>query len=221
MTQQKSAHHAPSLTCAGFSGAELDYIAEFATRRNFAKDSIVISEGDEALSLYVILSGRLKVFTTTHTGKEIILRLAGPGEYFGELTLLDEAPRSASVKANEPCELLVLSKGKLAACLAKYPQLYPKLLKDLSARVRQTTDELKRVASMDVYQRMSKLLCELATTEGERLVVNQRLTQQELANRICASREMVSRVLQGLVVGGYITLDRRQIVINKKLPERW
>lgn len=206
---------------AGFSGDDLELIARHATPRTFAKGSVVISEGDEALALYVIVSGRVKVYTTTHDGKEIILRLHGPGEYFGELTLLDGATRSASVNAIEPCKLLVLPKSKFVECSANHPQLYLKLLKDLSSRVRQLTDELKQVASMDVYQRVTKLLLDLAVREQDRLVVTQRLTQQELANRICASREMVSRVLQGLVTGGYITLDRKQIVINKKLPEKW
>jgi CRP/FNR family cyclic AMP-dependent transcriptional regulator len=219
MKHQESAHQQRSL--ARIEGEELDYLEEFATRRSFAKDSIIINEGDEALALYVVQSGRLKIFITTEAGKEIILKLAGPGDYFGELAMLDGAPRSASVKAIEPCELLVLPRAKLHAWLAKYPHFHAKLLKDLSLTVRQTTDELKRIASMDVYQRIAKLLRDLATEDGDRLVVHQRLTQQELANRICASREMVSRVLQGLVVGGYITLDRRQIVINKKLPERW
>jgi CRP/FNR family cyclic AMP-dependent transcriptional regulator len=211
----------PQRSEMGVWGEELDYIEEFATRRSFAKDSIIINEGDEALALYVVLSGRLKVFTTTQAGKEIILKLAGPGDYFGELALLDGAPRSASVKVIEPCELFVLPRAKLHAWLAKYPHFHAKLLKNLSGTVRQTTDELKRIASMDVYQRIAKLLRDLATADGDRLVVHQRLTQQDLANRICASREMVSRVLQGLVAGGYITLDRRQIIINKKLPERW
>lgn len=207
--------------CSGFCGEELELIADHATPRAFAKGSVVISEGDEALALYVIVSGRVKVYTTTHDGKEIILRLHGPGEYFGELTLLDGSTRSASVKAIEACKLLVLPKGKFVECSASHPQLYLKLLRDLSSRVRQLTDELKQVASMDVYQRVTKLLLDLAIRQDGRLVVTQRLTQQELANRICASREMVSRVLQGLVAGGYITLDRRQIVINKKLPEKW
>ena len=208
-------------TAAVLSGEELDFIAAQATPRSFPKGSVVICEGDEALGLYVIVSGRVKVFTTTHDGKEIILRLLGPGQYFGELTLLDGGTRSASVKATESCKLLVLSKSKFAEYSASHPELYLKLLKDLSARIRQLTDELTRVASMDVYQRVRKLLLELATWHEDKLMVTQRLTQQELANRICASREMVSRVLQGLATGGYISLDRRQIVINKKLPEKW
>jgi len=122
------------------------------------------------------------------------------------------APRRALAKARAK-----FSRGFSAS----HPQIYLRLLKDLSARVRQLTDELKRVASMDVYQRVTKLLLELATWENDTLVVAQKLTQQDLANRICASREMVSRVLQDLVAGGYITLDRRQIVIKKKLPEKW
>ncbi len=221
MTQLSPARHDASIQWRGFRGEELDFIAEYASPRSFAKGSIIISEGDEALALYVILSGELKVYTTTHCGKEIILRVLGPGDYFGELTLFDDASRSASVKANEACELLAVPKGRLAECLAARPQLYPKLLRDVSSMVRRTTDDLKRVASMDVYQRVAKLLLELATRQGDDLVVSQRFTQQELANRVCASREMVSRVLQGLVAGGYITLERRQVTIRKKLPDKW
>jgi CRP/FNR family transcriptional regulator, cyclic AMP receptor protein len=207
--------------CAGFREEEIDLISNYGTRRTFAKGAVIISEGDEALAFYVILSGRAKVYTTTGEGREIILRLLGPGEYFGELTLLDGETRSASVMATEPCNLLVLSRKKFAECWGNYPQIYLKLLKDLSARVRQLTDELKRIASMDVYQRITKLLMDLATRQGDTLIVNQRLTQQDLANRICASREMVNRILQDLVAGGYINFDHRQIVIKKKLPEKW
>lgn len=125
------------------------------------------------------------------------------------LTLLDGETRSASIMTTEACNLLVLSKRKFAECWADYPHIHLKLLKDLSSRVRQLTDELKCVASMDVYQRVTRLLLDLATRENETLVVTQRLTQQDIANRIGASN------------GGYITLDRQQIVIKKKLPKKW
>jgi CRP/FNR family cyclic AMP-dependent transcriptional regulator len=182
---------------------------------------VIISEGDEALSFYIILSGRAKVYMAAAGGKEILLRLLGPGEYFGELTLLDGEARCASVMATEACNLLVLSRSKFAECWVSHPHIYLKLLKDLSSRIRQLTDQLKCVASMDVYQRVAKLLGDLAVRQDETPVVMQHLTQQDIANRICASREMVSRVLQDLVAGGYITLERRQIVIKKKLPEKW
>jgi CRP/FNR family cyclic AMP-dependent transcriptional regulator len=203
-----------------FSSEDLELISQHGVRRSFAKGLVIISEGDEALAFYVILSGRAKVYMTA-VDKEIILRLLGPGEYFGELTLLDGETRSASIMATEACNLLVLSKRKFAECWENYPHIHLKLLKDLSSRVRQLTDELKCVASMDVYQRITRLLLDLATRENETLVVTQRLTQQDIANRIGASREMVSRTLQVLVTGGYITLDRQQIVIKKKLPKKW
>jgi CRP/FNR family cyclic AMP-dependent transcriptional regulator len=221
MAQPSPIGHEPSTPPGAFRGEELDFIAGYATPRTYAKGSVVISEGDDALALYVILSGELKVFTTTHDGRDITLRVLGPGDYFGELTLFDEAPRSASVKANGACRLLVLPKSKLAECLANTPQLYAKLLRDVSAMVRRTTDELKRVASMDVYQRVVKLLLDLATPMGDVLLVTHPLTQQEIASRVCASREMVSRVLQGLVTGGYISRDGGRIAIKKKLPHKW
>ena len=215
----RSPERAP--TCNGLSSEELELIASHAMARTFQKGAVIVSEGDEALALYVIVGGRVKVYTSTDEGKEIILRLLEAGEYFGELTLLDGATRSASVMATEPCTLLVLPKNKFADCWLSCPQLYLRLVKDLSTRVRQLTEDLKRVGSMDVYQRLRRLLLELATPHNETLVVAQRFTQQDLANRICASREMVSRIFRDLVAGGYITLDRRQIVINKKLPEKW
>lgn len=206
---------------AGFHGEELALIAHYGTRRTFAKGTVVVSEGDEALAFYIILGGTAKVFTITDEGKEIILRLLGPGDYFGELTLLDGAARSASVMATATCNLLIVSRAKFAECWASCPQIYRKLLQQLSYRIRQLTDELKRVASMDVYQRLAKLLLELATRHGDSLIVRQRLTQQDLASRICASREMVNRILQDLVAGGYIAVEHRQIVIKRKLPQRW
>ena len=206
---------------AGFHGEELELIAAHGTRRTFAKGSVVVSEGDEALAFYVIVSGAAKVFTITDEGKEIVLRMLGPGDYFGELTLLDGGARSASVMATEACSLLIVPRAKFAECWADFPQICRNLLQQLSTRVRQLTDELKRVASMDVYQRLVTLLLELATRQGDDLVVQHRLTQQDLANRVCASREMVNRILHDLVAGGYIRIEQRQIVILRKLPRRW
>jgi len=207
--------------CDRLSGKDVEAIAGHGITRTFRKGCVVISEGDEALALYILMSGRAKVYTTTDEGKEIILRLLEPGQYFGELTLLDGATRSASVMATEACSMLVLQKSKFTDCWLTRPELCLKLLKHLSGRVRELTEDLKRVGSMDVYQRLRGLLLDLATQHGKRLVVTQRLTQQDLGNRICASREMVSRIFRELAAGGYITLDGRQIVINRALPERW
>jgi len=206
--------------CDVLSDAELKALSERAIMRTFAKNTVVVSEGDRADSLYIVLSGRVRAYVSDDQGKEMFLSEAGKGEYFGEMAL-DQGPRSASVITLEPTRLLVVPKDDFAAFLAKSPEFALHLVRKLIRRVRALTHDVKSLALMDVYGRVARMLLDLAVERDGALVIEDRQTQQEMANRIGASREMISRILTELAAGGYIEVARDRITISRALPCGW
>lgn len=202
------------------SDAELKAVGSHGITRSYPKHVIIVSEGDRTDSLYVILEGRVKVYVSDDAGHEVVLLTQGPGEYFGEL-VLDEGPRSASVMTLEPCRFLVVPKADFRDFVRDNPAFALSLIEKLIARVRSLTASVKSLALMDVYGRVARLLLELAEEGDGGLVIPQRLTQQDIASRIGASREMVSRILKDLSTGGYLTQSRAGIVLHRKPPEHW
>lgn len=199
---------------------ELHALAERGVVRTYSRNAIIVSEGDQTDALYIIVCGRIKVFVADAEGKELILGHQGPGEYFGEMTL-DGGPRSASVQAVESCRVVVVPRAELQQFLAQHPGFAIHLIGTLIRRVRALTEHARSLALMDVYGRVARLLLELAAPGDGALVVSERLTQQDIAARIGASREMVSRVFKDLVSGGYIRIQRKSITICKHLPQHW
>ena len=206
---------------SGLAESDLAILSSHAITRTFAKNTIIINEGDKTDSLYVILSGKVKAFLSDEHGKEIILDIEGPGEHFGEIALLDEAPRSASVMTLESASFLIISKEDFKDCVAKNPDIAISLIKELTHRIRLLTGSVKGLALRDVYGRVAEALLNLATEENGTLIISERPTQQELANMVGASREMVSRILKDLTSGGYINVEDKRITITKKLPAGW
>jgi CRP/FNR family cyclic AMP-dependent transcriptional regulator len=201
--------------------SELEILENHMVTRTYQKNTVIINEGDEASSLFVILSGEVKVFLSNPDGKEIIINTQGSGEHFGELALLDNAPRSASVMTTEKSSIGIISKVDFRTLLTRHLDLGLKLIVELTRRVRLLSDNIKTLALLDVYGRVAKTLLGLAEKANGHLVIHHRPTQQEIANRIGASREMVARILKDLSNGGYITITGKQLIINEKLPDAW
>ncbi len=196
-------------------------LARGGVARNIARNAVFINEGEPGGSLYVILAGRVKVFVADADGREMVLGFLGPGEYVGEMSL-DGGPRSASVMAMEPTVCSVLTREALRAAIAANPDLAMNIIFTLIGRVRGATENVRNLALMDVYGRVARLLLSLAVEQPDgRLVVPERLTQQDIADRVGASRDMVSRIFKDLTTGGYVTVANRQITINRKPPPRW
>ena len=195
-------------------------LAPHGTARAYARNTIVVSEGDDTNSLYVVLSGRVKVFVSGEDGREVVIRAMGVGDYFGEL-VLDGGPRSASVITLEACRLFVVPHADVEGLLTASPAFARDLIERLIGRVRSLTAKVCDLALKDVYGRFVRFLEESAVaSDGER-VVPERLTQSDIAARIGGSREMVSRIVRDLGAGGYIALDAKRIRILKKLPQHW
>ena len=202
------------------SEADLMVMGSHGVARSYPRNTIIVTEGDTTDSLYIILEGRVKAFVSDGEGHDMVLSTQGPGEYFGEMAL-DEGPRSASIMTLEPSRFLVVQKNDLRDFVMKNPAFALSLIEKLIHRARSLTANVKSLALMDVYGRVARLLLELAEETGDKLTIPQRLTQQEIASRIGASREMVSRILKDLSSGGYLTQSRTGIVLHRKPPAHW
>ncbi len=201
--------------------AEWEQLTAHAQLRSFPKNAVLVTEGDDTDSLFIVKTGRVKIYLSDEEGREVILNILGPGDYFGEVALLDGAPRSSSVMALTNCALHIIRKRDFEAFLLNNPQVALHVIKGLTQRLRTLTDNVKNIALMDVYGRIVALLNKLADEEDGQLIVKQRMTHKDIAAMVGSSREMVSRIFKELSAGGYITTDKQAIVIKQKLPTRW
>lgn len=205
---------------AAVSDPAIRHLAACGTVRTFQRNAVIITEGDSSDSIYLILSGRVKVFVSGTDGTEMILDTLSAGALVGELAI-DGQVRSASVMTLEASTCVVISRAALRKAVTDDPEFALKLIDGLIMRTRRTTETVKHLALMDVYGRVAQLLMELSVQRGEMHVCVEKLTQLEIAERVGASRDMVSRVLKELVAGGYLSIEQKIITIRKTLPARW
>jgi len=203
-----------------FEEPYLDALIAKGSIRSFPKNVLLIHEGDRSDQLYVVISGHLKVFLSDSAGKEIVIDTLGPRQCFGEMALDGEA-RSASVMTTERSELAVIERNQFSEFLASNPEAAQALIVALIGRARNLTRTIGSLALLDVYGRVARLLLDSATDEDGVLVIGERLKQQEIAKRVGASRETVSRILADLREGGYINTEGNRIIVHRRLPKRW
>ncbi len=188
--------------------------------RRYPANAVLITEGDQSDALYIIVSGAVKVYAANDAGKEVILNTHGAGEYVGEMAL-DGGVRSASVMTLEPTTCAVVSGAQLRDFIVSHPDFALHLIHNLIHRLRALTTTTKALALEDVYSRVIGLLQRLSVPEGEHRVLLQRMTQQDIAERVGSSREMVSRIFKELTVGGYVQVNGGRITILKTPPAGW
>ena len=202
---------------------ELRSLARRGVQRTYRKNAVLINEGEAGDSLFVLLQGSVKVFAMDESGREITYGTVQAGDYFGEMSL-DGGPRSASVMTLEPCTCSVLSRDDVSEHLVEEPEFAINLVVQVIRRARSATETARNMALLDVYGRLIALLEErrgdAVDSEGKGTTLES-ITHQDIANRVGASREMVSRLLKDLEKGGYIELGIRRITLLKKLPSRW
>jgi CRP-like cAMP-binding protein len=194
-------------------------LAACLRRRHYAKGQIIFVQGDPGTTLYLIESGRVKIVLTSPEGKERVLAILGPHDFFGELALLDGEPRSADAVAQEACQLWLLQRADFLRYLETRPQVATMLLAALSRRLRRTNQVVQEAAFLDVPARLARLLLELAGEQGQTgagdAMIAARLTQAELAGLIGATRESVNKWLGYYERQGLIRCQRGQIMVRQ------
>jgi CRP/FNR family transcriptional regulator, cyclic AMP receptor protein len=200
------------------SDDELALLARVVSRKSYARGNLILAAGDSTDSAYILISGRVKVFMSDVDGKEVILAILAPNEFFGEMGLIDNSPRSASVVALEPCELVCISKLDFKRCMADNFDMTMTVMRGLAKRLREADNQIGSLALMDVFGRVARLLLETSEVIGGEKVVTTKLSKQDIARMIGASREMVSRVMKHLQAAGYIEVRADTIVIRDNNP---
>lgn len=199
----------------------LQAIALRGSVRSFAKNSLILQEGEDGDSVYVLLEGRVKEFSAGQSGREITYNVVERGQYFAE-TCLDGGPRPASALALEPSVCAVVAREAIEEEFVREPAFAMELLSQIIRRSRAITTSARNMALVDVYGRVVMALeAEHGPARPDRPVTLHQVTHQQIASRVGASREMVSRLLKDLEKGGYIELGVKRITLRKKLPARW
>jgi CRP/FNR family cyclic AMP-dependent transcriptional regulator len=199
---------------------ELAEITKHAVARTFRPRTVLVSEGEKTDALYIIVEGKARAYVGDASGREVVLSIMGPGEYFGEIAF-DEGPRSASVITLEACKMLVVPQAEFAEFVKSNPAFAMSFIRKLIHQVRVLTENVRSLALMDAYGRVARLLLDSAVTNEGVQYIPERLTQAEIASRVGCSREMVSRIFKDLVAGHYISVETDRIVIHRKPPARW
>ena len=200
------------------SEADIASLARLTSRRTCPKDTVVFFENEEGDSFFIIVDGRIKVTILGDDGREVILSVLGRGDFFGEMALLDNEPRSATAIAVEDSELLSLHRNDFQSVLTDNRSITAALIKVLTARLRRANHQISTLALLDVYGRVARVMLDMAREEGKRLkdgrIAFRRATHQEIANRIGTTRETVTRMLKDLERHGLIRVEGKEIVLQ-------
>ncbi|QTA85458.1 Transcriptional regulator, Crp-type [Desulfonema magnum] len=209
----------PLFSC--LNDEEIRALAEIAVERTFSKNTILINEGDTSDALYVVCKGKANAIGIDPNGKQIVLNTFGSGDYFGEMSFIDGEPRCATVETKRLAHLLIIPRDKFNHIITSNPEISFKLMKGLLEKIRKATRQIEDLVFMDVYGRVARLLIQFSEPRDQKRITKEKLTHQEIADMVGASREMVSRILKELSVGDYITIKDRIITINRELPYSW
>ena len=200
------------------SDEDISSLAHLALRKRYPKDTVVFFENEEGDFFFTILEGRIKVTILGDDGREVILSVLGSGDFFGEMALLDNEPRSATAIAVEESELLSLHRTDFQSVLNDNRSITSALIRVLSARLRRANHQISTLALLDVYGRVARVIVDMAREEGKRLrdgrIAFRRATHQEIANRIGTTRETVTRMLKDLERQGLIHVEGKEIVVQ-------
>ncbi len=201
---------------------QLNELAIQSREVSFRKHAILMTEGDSGESMYVIKTGSVKVYVSDDDGRELILYQQSAGAVIGDISLLDDEPRSASVTTLEPSTALMIGKQAFLDCLRTSPEMAINIIRSLTQRLRDATEGSRSLALDNVYRRLADKLRELSTdADNESPALPRKYSHQELGNMIGASREMVGKVMAELIKGDYVEVREGRIHLLRKLPRNW
>lgn len=199
----------------------LEKLALSALKKTYPKNAVIINEGDEAGSLFIILSGKIQAYLSNESGRTVTLSTQESGSFFGELSLLDAEPRSASVITLEPTTCHLIPRTAFLNWLQDHPNAAICIIRGLTRRIRNLTESVRGLALSDVYGRLVKTLHGMAVEHGNEWLIEGKPSHQDLANVVGCSREMVSRIMKDLARGGYIVVEGKLLRIVRRLPTSW
>jgi len=198
--------------------AELQKIVDIGLMRKYTKNSIIFLEEETGAILFVISTGKVKVVRTDDDGKEVILSILGPGDFFGEMALLDGLPRSASVVSLDASELFIIHRKEFINLLEKSPQVATSLLRELTRRLRKADEQIENLSLKDAVGRVGSVIIQLADETGKikkgEVVIDDFPLQQDLANMAGTSRETISRTIHQFMRLGYVDQRSNTLVIK-------
>ena len=184
---------------------QAETVAAAVIKRRYKRGEAIVEQGKQSNALSIILNGRARVVTTDAKGREVILAILQPGDYMGEMSLIDNEPHSATVRTEVQTDVLVVGRPEFARCLPENSSMAYAVLRGLVHRLRQADRKIESLALMDVYGRVARSLLESAVADREgKLVIRDKVSRQDLAKMVGASREMVSRVMKDLEERGFI-----------------
>jgi len=203
----------------GLPDERLANVARCAMMRRVPRGQAVVHAGDQPDYVYFVLTGSLKVLVSDEDGREVILSMLGQGELFGEMGIFDEQPRSASVVAVQPADLIMIAKQDFKQLMRDDFDIAWRIMCNLADRLRNADRKIESLALMDVYGRVAHLLLEMAEQRDGETVVIRKISKQDIAKMIGASREMVSRVMKDLGVQGLIEETSNGIILRERIHD--
>jgi CRP/FNR family cyclic AMP-dependent transcriptional regulator len=203
---------------ADLDDVELEKIAKLGSRKKYKKGNIIVLEQEMGAALFVIITGKVKVVRMDEEGREVILSIFGPGEFFGEMSLLDGLARSATVVATSKAELFMIHRREFLDLLNEYPAVAISLLAELTMRLRKADAQIKSLSLKDAAGRVANVLLLLADDVGVfkkgKVVIEDLPLQQDMANMAGTSRETVSRMIHQFMEKGHIGVEGNKLTIN-------
>lgn len=193
-------------------------LSESVGKRRFKRGELIVEQGKKTDTLFIMLTGRARVVIRDRNAREVILASLKPGDYIGEISLIDNSTHSANVEAEVQTDVLMLGRAEFIRCLSESPAMAFAVMQGLVQRLRKADEKISSLALMDVYGRVAKVLIGLAEEEGDNtLIIREKLSRQDIAKMVGASREMVSRVMRDFEEKGFMhTLDNGAIVLKER-----
>ena len=197
---------------------QAESVADAVTKRRFKRGEVIVEQGEKSNTLFIILTGRVRVVTSDKRGREVILATLQPGDYIGEMSLIDNEPHSATVRAEVQTDMLILGRAEFARCLPENSSLSYAIMRGLVQRLRSADRQIESLALLDVYGRVARTLLDMSEMEGEVKIIRNKVSRQDLAKVVGASREMVSRVMKDLETRGMVqTQENGWVIIKEQL----
>jgi CRP/FNR family cyclic AMP-dependent transcriptional regulator len=186
---------------------QAEALASTVSKKRFKRGEVLVEQGKKSDALYIVLTGRTRVLMTDSKGREVILATLASGDYVGEMSLIDDAPHSATVVADQQVDVLVLGRASFLRCLGENMEMAHSVMRVLVQRLRKASENISSLALVGVYGRVAKVLLDSAAPDADgQLVIRDKVSRQDIAKMVGASREMVSRVMKDFEEQGFIQL---------------